>query len=294
MANSRQQQLSTKAQRRAAQRSEEMRKQQAVARRRTRLLVAGGVILVIVVVVGVLVAVGLNSSSSKSPSSTAASTDVISSVTGVPQSTFDKIGAGDIKARPSTISSTPLTQNGKPRVLYAGAEYCPYCAAERWAMVAALSRFGTFKDLGQTQSSGTDVYPNTATLSFHGASYTSKYLAFTGLELQDTNGKTLDTPSPADGKLISKYDAQQYTGAQSGGIPFVLMGGKFVISGASYDPAVLKGLSHQQIAQQLSDPSSDVAKAVLGTANVITSDLCQLTKNQPAKVCSSPGVVAAK
>jgi hypothetical protein len=77
-----------------------------------------------------------------------------------------------------------LTANGKPLVVYVGAEYCPYCAAERWAAVIALSRFGTFSGLGQTHSSSTDVYPNTATLSFHGASYTSQYLQFQGVETQ--------------------------------------------------------------------------------------------------------------
>ena len=40
-----------------------------------------------------------------------------------------------------------LTADGKPLVLYVGAEYCPYCAAERCAMVQALSRFGTFSNL---------------------------------------------------------------------------------------------------------------------------------------------------
>jgi hypothetical protein len=59
-------------------------------------------------------------------------------------------------------------------VLYAGAEYCPFCAAERWALATALSRFGTFTNLGTTASAGGQEYaPNTATLSFHGATYTS-------------------------------------------------------------------------------------------------------------------------
>ena len=41
----------------------------------------------------------------------------------------------------------PLTSDGKPLVVYIGAEYCPFCAAERWPMVVALSRFGTFSGL---------------------------------------------------------------------------------------------------------------------------------------------------
>jgi hypothetical protein len=34
-------------------------------------------------------------------------------------------------------------------MLYIGAEYCPYCAAERWPLVMALSKFGTFSNLPQ-------------------------------------------------------------------------------------------------------------------------------------------------
>ena len=33
-----------------------------------------------------------------------------------------------------------------------GAEYCPYCAAQRWAMIVALSRFGTFSGLTTVHS----------------------------------------------------------------------------------------------------------------------------------------------
>ena len=59
-----------------------------------------------------------------------------------------------------------------------GAEYCPYCAAERWALVMALSKFGTFTDLQGTTSSATDTNPSTPTFSFYGSTYTSKYLSF--------------------------------------------------------------------------------------------------------------------
>src|SRR5205823_15010475 len=43
--------------------------------------------------------------------------------------------------------------SGKPEVLYIGAEYCPFCAAERWSLVYALARFGTFKGLLLSTSS---------------------------------------------------------------------------------------------------------------------------------------------
>jgi hypothetical protein len=42
----------------------------------------------------------------------------------------------------------------------------------------------------------------------------------------------------------------------------------------------------------MQDPSSAIAKAVLGTANVITAAICQLTTNAPTNVCTSSGVQA--
>ncbi len=82
----------------------------------------------------------------------------------------------------STITDAALTSNGKPEMLYIGAEFCPYCAAMRWSMAVALSRFGTLWPLRGIHSSPTDVFPNTATLTFYKSSYASKYLIFTPVE----------------------------------------------------------------------------------------------------------------
>ena len=70
------------------------------------------------------------------------------------------------------------------------------------------------------------------------------------------------------------------------------IGGKWLISGASYDPALLAGKTQQQVVDAINDPTTDISKAVVGTANVITAALCQLTANAPADVCTSPGVQA--
>lgn len=295
----------SKAARREAARAEMLRIQ-AVENRRKRLRSALAVLVALVVIIGVVVAVTLfhNSNSGSSTTATGSSStpldpQVAKDVTQIPASVYDAVGngGGAVKAKPTAISAPPLTSGGKPKVLYVGAEYCPYCAAERWAVVAALSRFGTFSNLGQTTSSASDVYPSTATLSFHGSTYKSDYLAFTGVE-QTTNQPEgngyapLDTLTPEDQKTLDTYDTQKYTGSD-GGIPFIDFGGKYVSSGASYDPGVLKGLTHQQIGQDLSDPNSPVAKAIVGTANTLTNNLCSLTGQKPASVCNSAGVRAA-
>ena len=180
--------------------------------------------------------------------------------------------------------------DGKPEITYIGAEYCPYCAAERWALAVALSRFGTFSHLSGTHSSSSDVYPNTQTLSFYGSSYASPYVDFQAVEEatnQQVGGayQALQAPTTAESALLSSYDPQ-------GSIPFLDIGNKYVINGASYSPQLLQGLSRSQIAAQLNDPSSPVAQAVDGTANHITAAICTVTGNQPSSVCNTPAITA--
>ena len=136
-----------------------------------------------------------------------------------------------------------------------GAEYCPYCAAERWAMIVALSRFGTFSGLTTIHSASStapahaEPYPNTPTWTFHGSTYTSKYLTFTPVEMQTNipdkstgNYTILETPTAAQQALLTKYDAPPYvSSADAGAIPFIYFGSKYMIAGASYNPTVLAG-----------------------------------------------------
>ena len=61
----------------------------------------------------------------------------------------------------------------------------------------------------------------------------------------------------------------------------------------SYNPPILAGMSMQQIAAAMRNPSSPICQAILGTANNVTAAICQDTNGEPASVCSSPGVMAA-
>jgi hypothetical protein len=262
-------------------------------------LTVGPVVLVIIVVaVFVIIKVVNGSGGAKSGAAAGqASAAVVSDISSVPAATSNAIGAGTAGQKPFTSLPTkatgaPLTSNGLPRVLYVGADYCPYCAAERWALAVALARFGTFHNLGTTSSSPSDVYPNTATLSFHGTTLDSSTIAFNGYELytnqansSGTGYTSLDTLSPADEALFT---------ASGGAFPYINIGGKYTISGASYNPQVLAGLTQEQIAADLSNPDSPVAKGAVGTANVITAAICATTGGQPSAVCTSPGVVAGQ
>jgi hypothetical protein len=286
----------------AAQRAAERRAQQ----RQRILIVSGAVIAVIAIVVVIIVVLpGSKSSSTATNGPTgSALASVVSDVTTVPAATLDKIGdgGGAVSSKPAAISGgAALTANGKPEMLYMGAEYCPYCAAERWSMIVALSRFGTFSGLKTTHSASvngggqTEPYPNTPTWTFHGSTYTSKYLTFTPVEMETnvpdkSNGgyTNLEVPTKAQQALLNKYDVPPYVPQGSNGaIPFITFGNKYLIAGASYNPQVLSGLSWAQIATDLKNPDSGVAKGIVGTANYMTAAICKMTGNQPASACTS-------
>ncbi len=279
----------------AAQRAAERRTQQ-----RTRLsLVIGSVVAVVAVVVALVVVKSMSNNTSAGvgalPTGTSLST-IVSNVTNVPAATLASVGQGTIQTPPAPLSGQPLlTRNGKPEVVYVGAEYCPYCAAERWAMAVALSRFGTFSNLNVTHSSteAGEPFPGTNSLTFYKSSYTSSYIVFSPVEQLDVNKKPLQTATAQQNALVAKYDAPPYVSAQNqGAIPFVDFGNKYLVSGASFSPSILAGKSWAQISAALSNPSSPIAKAVDGTANVLTATICKLTNNQPANVCTAPSITA--
>lgn len=257
--------------------------------------------LMLVVVIGLVVVklAGRDEPAHADTSSALASATVLAAVATVPSAVLDTVGAGTSATRPTKVSGQPvLTSGGKPLIVYLGAEYCPYCAAQRWSVVVALSRFGHVTGLGATASAGEDVFPNTATVSFHGATYVSDYLEFQGVEMQ-SNVRTgssyavLDTPTAQQRGLMETFNAPPYVDAASAGaIPFIDFGNQYVSAGASYSPQVLAGLSAEDIAAALSDPASPVAKAVLGAANVMTAALCRLTGNKPSAVCTGTAVAS--
>jgi hypothetical protein len=272
---------------------EKIAAQRAAARRaemRKRIFLTGGSVLAVIVVVVAFIVIkatqNSGSSGSAGPSTgTALPASVIRDVTHVPAATLDAIGAGTAVPKSVTnISGTALTSGGKPEMLYIGAEYCPYCATERWAMAVALSRFGTFSGLRGIHSSSTDTDPNTASLTFYKSTYTSKYLTFSAVETTTENRNTpLQTPTAQQSQIWQKYDS-------AGNIPFIDFGNKYLINQVTYNPAVLQGKTWAQIAAALSDKSSAIAQGAGGAANMMTATICKLTNNQPSNVCTSPTI----
>jgi hypothetical protein len=297
----------------AAQREAQRRTEQ-----RRRIYLAGGSILVVAIVVVAFVLVKLNSgggtaaTASNGPTGTAL-TALTKQVTSIPATVTDQVADGgvskgvfisaptsseistaasDLGSFFATVDGTALTSNGKPELLFLGGEYCPYCAAERWSMVSALSRFGTFTGLSTSHSSTSDVFPNTPTLTFYKSTYKSNYIDFVPVELytnervgnssnSSTPYVTLQTATTAQQALEAAYDP-------TGAIPFLDFGNKYVEVGnlSPLSPSMLAGKTWAQVAAAMNAPSSSMGKALVGNANYITAGICKLTNNQPASACT--------
>jgi len=273
----------------------------------------------VVVVVAALVIIKVASGGGTTPSGTsnwqAANPTTVAQLTGVPASVFNTVGITSPIAQ-VTPPQVPLGKkqalltardaNGKtvPEILYMGAEYCPYCAAQRWSTIIALSRFGKFSGLGNMTSYSGDVYPNTPTFTFIKAKYTSPYVVFKTVELY-TNYlnaaksfyATLQKPSAQEQAEITKYDTDKYikglTASTAGSIPFLSFGNQYLVSGSSYSPTTLAGSTRAEIAAALDNATSPVTEAIIASANYQTAAICSMTKDQPSNVCTSSGVTTA-
>lgn len=273
----------------AALRAKEARE----ARQKKLLAVVAGLVVVVLAVVAVMWAVSANNQKKdrQAADQAAKAGAFISKVEHIPADVVDQVGFGTVSNPPIQLKGAkPLTQDGKPRFIFYGAEYCPYCAMERWAVVAALSRFGTWSGLQGTVSSEANI----PTMDFLKAKFTSKYIDFTGYEMSDQQDKPLQTPPAADLALFQKYDTPEYfTNMQQGGsIPFMIFGGTAASSGSTYDASqTMSGMTADAVAAKLTNPADPVTKGIVGAANVITAQLCQSTKGLPSDACSSAGVM---
>ncbi len=273
----------------ASQRNQQQRRNRRRVQQKSNrgLWITLGIALVaIAAAIGIFIYISSRSSSSSNTyPTTPADPAIVQQVTSVSPSVLATVGTGSGKVVnvPKKVgNSLPLLKGptGKPEVFYLGGEFCPFCAADRWSMVVALSRFGTFHNLRQTSSSPTDVYPNTPTFSFYQSSYPSQYVDFVPVEGQSYQGVTLQQLTPEQQQLVNTYDS-------GGSIPFIDIANRYTVSGASYDPQVLSNQSAQAIANALSNPQSPIAQSILGTANYLTAAICEATNQQPASVCAA-------
>jgi hypothetical protein len=288
---------STRRQRRELQRltAREWKTREPVSRQHR--MIAWAAASVMLVLVALLAAKLLTSMSPTESANAPVPPQMMADLSGVPAVTFEQVGRSNVATLPVPVgAAVQKGPNGLPLVTYIGAEYCPFCAAERWPLVVSLSRFGTFTGLRTSHSAADDIYPLTPTLSFYGSGYTSRFVEFSAVELQSNvrSGSaytTLQTPTPAQDALLRTYDGPPYVPSRSAGaIPFLSIANQYVVTGASFDLGLLHGFSQAEIAASLSAGTSDQARAIVGNANALTAALCLATGDAPADVCTQPAV----
>ncbi|WP_069801378.1 DUF929 family protein [Thermogemmatispora onikobensis] len=252
---------------------------------RTRWLIVAGALIVVLAIIGGFIVLSQQHSSSGARGST--DPEVLKTVTSVDSNLLAQIGTGGQKSPLKAVTNRDrlVGPHGKPEVFYWGAEFCPYCAAERWSLVIALSRFGHFSALPETTSSSSDVYPDTATFTFYGSSYTSSYIDFVPLEVEDRNQQALQTPNQEQQQLVNALNP-------SGGFPFLDIANIYMSQGQTVDPGLLSGLSQKDIAIQITNSSTSISKSILGVANYLTAGICVATNDQPASVCKASFIQA--
>ncbi|MGH8888724.1 MAG: DUF929 family protein [Acidothermaceae bacterium] len=271
----------------AAQRAAQQRSE-----RRRNVLIASSATVAVLVVVAIIVVVGVSSKKSSTGSGNAvvaAPSSVTDAISSAATSTLTSSTTPDfstIAGPPTSISSTALKgSNGKAEVLYVGAEYCPYCAATRWPLTVALSRFGTFSNLKTTYSADNDnAGPHTPTLSFYQSSYTSQYIDFVSKEQEDGAQQPLE-------KLTSEQNSL-FSSLGGGGYPFIDFGGKWMQKGTSYDPKLLAGMTPDSVAKAITGTTKQ-GKTIQASADVFTAIICEIDGGQPSNVCTAAGVKAA-
>ena len=284
---------------------------------RSAVLAWVAVVVILVGVVGLVVYAFSHAATPATVAQTArTSPAVLAAVSSVPQATFDEVGVtvpGAQLTPPEVLSGQPpLSSGGKPEVLAVGAEFCPFCAAERWPLVVALARFGRFSVLHDATSSEQSVFPGTPSFSFAGVRYASPYVAFTGVELYsdqvgaDGTFIRIATLTPAQAALIARVAAGGGTSA-GGTAPFVDVADRLVTTTSAFSPALLAGQSQAQIAGTVDSPAAPTAatgnasatvapptgQAVVAAANQLSAGICAADGQRPSAVCRSKGVRAA-
>ena len=199
--------------------------------------------------------------------------------------------------------------NGKPTVVYIGADTCPFCGENRWAMALALSQFGNFTQLFQGYSALQDgdvptLYwvPMNATVAQgveFGNYYQSNYINFITAEYE----------SPITGHFsvqpLSYFISQSPNQVYNAVLNFMNATGKFqgtpfTMWGTSLDAGAdavvvgnnltngwnsLSNMTHAEILSQLQSYNDQFAWGEYAAADVYIAQLCPSIKGTAPPVC---------
>jgi len=180
------------------------------------------------------------------------------------------------------VSKDAMRRSGKLLVFFMGAEYCPYCAAERWSIVRGLQKFGQWDGLKQTISAARDEpFLNLPTYDFTKATYTSPHIEFVAREVKDREFKPLQKLLKTEEKLVRKFNPKKE-------IPFLLVGGRFMQIGPGFTPKIFIGHTFRQTETELKKVESEIRKTIDDEANIIAALLC--VSGLPPELCKETGL----
>jgi hypothetical protein len=232
------------------------------------------------------------------PAAAPAPASVVAAVAGLAPAAFDAAGGSAATGAEVLAGQPPLRAGRRVEVVFVGAESSPFSAAASWALVAALSRFGTFSHLGWSPSAASEVFARTPGFSFDGAVYRSPDVALEAVErdratlslVSSPGYPPLQGPDAAVEALLGRFD-----GPGEPSLPFLDVGNRLLMVGAASGvaPGLLQGQSLAQVAARLAVAADPVGQAVLGAADQIAAAICAGDGASPPAVCASPGVRAA-
>lgn len=181
---------------------------------------------------------------------------------------------------PANYSAPTLSQNNKITFVYIGAQGCPFCAQQRWALALALSNFGNFSNLFDDESATIDgsvptvlfnfssslynkyaalppIYSSTgaaeapygdeyATPFLEGAYYTSNYINFEPFDELVSSFWINTSGLPSDIQDSVLLPAQEGFGIKDfslGGVPFFDINNQYIFDGATVAPILFGQVS---------------------------------------------------
>ncbi len=179
------------------------------------------------------------------------------------------------------VSKDTMRRGGKLFVFFMGAEFCPYCAAERWAIVRSLQKFGQWDGLKQTISAARDEpFLNLPTYDITKATNTSPHIDLVAREIKDREFNPLQKLLKTEEKLLRKFNPKKE-------IPFLLIGGRFSQIGSGFTPKIFIGHTFRQTETELKKVESEIRKTIDDEGNIISALLC--VSGLPPELCKEAG-----
>jgi hypothetical protein len=174
---------------------------------------------------------------------------------------------------------------GAPVLFFYGSVACPFCSASSWAILGALERFGNVSGLTFDRSSPSDAYPDTPEVVLVHLSVTSAYVRWDARESTNDN----QIAPPPLGACVERAYVSAYSG---GAIPFVVVDGIYVHTGALVDPAGFAGQNASALASEIASGAGTGWSLVATAAYLLIAFLVKANGGAPTALARNPAVAA--